>query len=88
MTAERRMDLDGETLTLKSEPTPQGEQVCAFNDAGQRVSAVYTISGVDLLPPDAEAVDSLLDFLEGELRRISLLKLIALEAQEADADED
>jgi len=88
MSQDYALHLGDDQFVVRTEVLDDGVSIAAYDTHGRRVSAVYILAGLDVLPQDAEPVESFRDFLEGELRRLQLLRLGGLSATVDEVDED
>lgn len=80
---DRTMVIDDRQLSLKAEILHGGVSIAAYTVDGARVSPIYGLThatdSASPIPPNAQLVDSLMDFIEGELRRLHLLSIGPIE---------
>lgn len=84
------LEIDGEIIDLAIERLPDGVSIRAYDGRGVDVAPIYTMRGLDAAAPGAADLESLLDFLEGELRRRRLITLSGTtlaEAPEGEGDD-
>lgn len=84
MSHQKLLNIDGQPIRLLIEELTDGVSVVALDNQDVPATPRYVMHGGEALPPDAADLDSLLDFIEGELRRRRLLSLSPSESQDED----
>lgn len=75
MTEERALSLGEDAFRVRIDSVEGGVCIAAYDGHGSRATALYTVTGMESLPPGAEPIESMIDFIEGELRQLQLLRL-------------